>query len=505
MMVTFVSQCEKKSLPKTRRVLDAFANRIGNRTWQTIITEEGLHAVKKLLKKTASKNTAVSCHWIRSRSRSELLWVVGNKNKFNAEGIVPVNYTEKDISQFMDKANWKTINVIKYASAIAGLFHDFGKANVLFQNKLNKNYKPKKGETKKNYEPYRHEWISFRIFQGFVADKEDSEWLDELSEISKNSFTHYYKDGLPSSPQNSSISINELEPLAQLIAWLILTHHKLPLSPAWLDEYSSVPLDRVDKWRSDFNAVWNSHKCNEVESKELLKDNWMLKSLPSESYRWRSETSNLVAEAITNLKILVAKEGKENYNWLDEQLFTAHISRLCLMMADHFYSAQDDVTPKWRGKDYKVYANTYRDKRHPKYKDHKQQLDEHLIGVAHHAKKIVQALPKIDASLPSLDSNKPELQDKVTKKFKEKFGWQDKALKIAKEVSKSTNEQGFFGINMASTGKGKTLANAKIMYALGDATGRRRQVTHMRCTGAVVEVIQSLRNMHATSYDMGED
>jgi len=63
MMVTFVSQCEKKALNKTRRVLDAFANRIGNRTWQTVITNEGLQAVKKLLRKTASKNTAVSCHW----------------------------------------------------------------------------------------------------------------------------------------------------------------------------------------------------------------------------------------------------------------------------------------------------------------------------------------------------------------------------------------------------------------------------------------------------------
>ncbi|MCF6319901.1 MAG: ORF6N domain-containing protein, partial [Proteobacteria bacterium] len=46
MIVTFISQCEKKSLNKTRRVLDAFANRIGNRTWQTPITEEGLQAVK---------------------------------------------------------------------------------------------------------------------------------------------------------------------------------------------------------------------------------------------------------------------------------------------------------------------------------------------------------------------------------------------------------------------------------------------------------------------------
>ena len=61
MMVTFVSQCEKKALKRTRRVLDSFANRIGDNTWQTIITQEGLNAVQKLLRKTASKNTAVSC------------------------------------------------------------------------------------------------------------------------------------------------------------------------------------------------------------------------------------------------------------------------------------------------------------------------------------------------------------------------------------------------------------------------------------------------------------
>lgn len=91
MMVTFVSECEKKALIRTRRVLDAFADRIGSRTWQTVITEEGLQAVKKLLRKTATKNTAVACHWIRSRSRSELVWIVGNRDKFNTEGIVAVN------------------------------------------------------------------------------------------------------------------------------------------------------------------------------------------------------------------------------------------------------------------------------------------------------------------------------------------------------------------------------------------------------------------------------
>jgi CRISPR-associated endonuclease/helicase Cas3 len=96
MLVTFISECEKKALKRTRRVLDAFANRIGNNTWQTPITEEGLDAIKKLLKKTASKNTAVSCHQLKSRIRTELLWVVGKREKFNSEGIVAVNYTEQD-------------------------------------------------------------------------------------------------------------------------------------------------------------------------------------------------------------------------------------------------------------------------------------------------------------------------------------------------------------------------------------------------------------------------
>ena len=114
MMVTFVSQCEKKALNRTRRVLDAFANRIGDNTWQTVITEDGLIAVKTLLRKTATKNTAVACHWLRSRSRSELVWIVGNRNQFNAQGIIPVNTTTKEL--FMDIPRDKPIPGWFYAN-----------------------------------------------------------------------------------------------------------------------------------------------------------------------------------------------------------------------------------------------------------------------------------------------------------------------------------------------------------------------------------------------------
>ena len=455
MMVTFVSQCQKKSLNRTRRVLDAFANRIGDNTWQTVITEDGLIAVKKLLRKTASKNTAVSCHWIRSRSRSELVWVVGNRSAFNSQGIVPVNYTESDIAQYIDKNAWQAINDIKYASTIAALFHDFGKANNLFQKKIDPE------ETGEFSEPYRHEWVSMRLFQSFVGKQSDKEWLKTLSQIERDAIPTCYRDGVDGGVVKNH-PLSQLPPFAQLVAWLIVSHHKLPTYPKQI-ENSPPEITNVDIWfERSLDANWNSSNCKDTDRLQRLQDNWTFdKGLPVKSIQWRSKACLLASEALSRMQLTQA-------NYLHEQLFTTHIARLCLMMADHYYSSQKEVTEEWRNESYEAFANTDRDT-----KSLKQKLDEHHIGVAHHASEIAIKLPQLNHSLKQLERN-VVLESNVEKEKLDTFGWQDKARNLAHKISADTITQGFFGINMASTGTGKTQANAKIMYTIGKGVRRIR-------------------------------
>ena len=141
MIVTLISQCEKKAIKRSRQILDAFANRIGDNVWQTLITQEGLSSLKTQLRRTATKSTAVACHWIRSRTQTELLWIVGNRDKFNDEGFVPVNITTKKSLKDDSENDWKYLPAIQALTAIAALLHDLGKASMAFQRKLINNQK----------------------------------------------------------------------------------------------------------------------------------------------------------------------------------------------------------------------------------------------------------------------------------------------------------------------------------------------------------------------------
>lgn len=457
MIVTFISQCEKKAIPRTRRVLDAFADRIGDNTWQTVITEDGLIAVKKLLRKTVTKSTAVSCHWIRGRRRSELLWIVGNRNKFNSEGIVPVNRTKKALKLDHSDTNWHSATLISLISRIAALFHDFGKINPFFAAKLANAHKAKKPIA----DPFRHEWISLRLFEAFVRSCgiEDKNWLLKLSEVScDNDLT--WLSGLikDDDTQTYHSPFKGLPPIAALTAWLIVSHHRLPIPNSLLNKDPNA--DRkylASKFKDvieDLNFKWcypRQYLDDDKNKAKEIKQCWniQVEHIPFKSSEWCKEARACAVKLLQFLSL-------PNLPSLNDP-YVSHILRLVLMLSDHYYSSCD-ATPKWHDLSYKRFANT------DKFGELKQPLDDHLIGVSQNARQLMGAMTRLHELFDRLPQQK-ELEGKTTNSY---YQWQDKSYQEAKLIQDKYPNHGFFGVNLASTGRGKTLANTRIMYGLAD-------------------------------------
>lgn len=443
MNILLVAQCNKRALTETRRILDQFAERRGERTWQTAITLAGLNTLRKLLRKTARRNTAVACHWIKGANQTELLWIVGNQRLFNRQGAVPTNATERDILKSQRENNWHSVECISVLAAIAGLFHDFGKANLLFQRGLSGN-----GKT---FQPYRHEWVSLRLFRAWIDGRDDRQWLTALSQIGeideKLMMANLVKD--VSKPVNQPFAA--LPPLASTVAWLIVAHHQLP---TYLGAAERQPrLAYMDSWLTEeLTASWNALNHERFTwTAEEQRDVWVFPhGTPMRSQVWCAKARKFALRALQLPSL-------SQFGVL-EQRFTCHMARLVLMLADHHYSSLP-ATAGWQDSEYGAYANTDRDTG-----DGKQKLDEHTIGVGQNALLLGRSLPHIRDTLPAITRHKGFKRRSENAKFR----WQDKAFDVATAVRERSRQQGFFGVNMASTGCGKTFANARIMYALAD-------------------------------------
>jgi len=461
MIVIIKSQCGKKALVETRRILDQFFERAGDRSWEGPVTLEGLKTVRKLLRKSARRNTAVVCHRVRGTQQLELEWIVGNIRKFNTQGRVPTNFTTRDVLRSESENQWHTAEAIALMAGIAGLFHDFGKANMLFQKKL--------VDGRVMQEPLRHEWLSLLLFVAFVRGntivaKTDVEWLQALARVKPEDDQlcqqqlNKYLENPQEALKNPFIQLHEL-PLAQAIGWLIVSHHRLPVYAKWAagDNQYELALEKVLLENQNWGAFWNSPQCS---YKEWSRKDWQKlftfeNGTPITSQTWCNKAQQLTQRALKQPTMINGQTL-----WLQQDRFSSHLARLALMLADHSYSASDKNT-QWWDNNYPVFANT--DKKDAAGKRPlKQRLDEHNIGVGQNAMLLARQLPNLRANLPVLVSHKT-LKSRTTHTD---YRWQDKAYDVSTGLSGVSVKQGFFGVNMASTGKGKTFANARIMYGL---------------------------------------
>lgn len=470
MIITFVSQCEKKSLKRTRRILDTFANRIGDNVWQTAITEDGLNTVKQLLRKSATKSTAVSCHRNKTRQLTELVWVVGNKRKFNEVGVVPVNRTKRNILHSEWENDWIYASSIQIVATLAALIHDIGKSTIGFQEKLING--SKQGDS------YRHEWISLKLFELMIADcTTDEAWLKRIMQLDTWLKTHDIEKLLSHTNQDT-VNVKAMPPLAQWVAWLIVTHHRLPpihkvyYPPRQIERLKSsgglidikVQLNPFYSKLSPIDYWVKNPKSLEEMTKTQLKKFWQFEDLVINSSAWQKNIRRWSKKALNDPTLMQLSQQAIDDDKAISDPFLLHLSRLCLMVGDHNYSSLKPSDSRCITVDSSfksLAANTDRSAHTPTVK---QSLEEHLLGVGAFTAHFCRVLPIIASEMPRLRNHDPLAKPTGVERFK----WQNQAFKMTYGLQEATREHGFFGVNMASTGAGKTIGNARIMYALAD-------------------------------------
>jgi CRISPR-associated endonuclease/helicase Cas3 len=349
---------------------------------------------------------------------------------------------------------WHKGQDIRLLATMAGLLHDIGKACIEFQRRLEHSVFERN--------QYRHEWISLRLFEAFVgAADTDESWLRRLIEPTAQDdaawLDRLVRDGVDAT---KSMPLARLPPLARAIGWLVLTHHRLPVLPPEKGGGNDRRLGssvmifqaaRLDDLPSKIGPEWNELPTS--TDAKLLMPYWSFECLPVTSRAWRT----CAAEVAKQLLALVERQSATT--WLMDP-YVMHLARLSLMLADHHYSSlvENDVREKGDD-DHPLYANTL-----AKGGGRLQRLDEHLIGVGKHASVVACALPHFESALPRLKRYDGLRQHSTT----EAFRWQDLACEAAASLREHASRHGAFIVNMASTGRGKTLANARIMNALAD-------------------------------------
>ena len=210
--------------------------------------------------------------------------------------------------------------LIGLLTGLSALLHDIGKACDNFQSKLSKattrvdqrSASPNLNQANE----YRHEWVSLRLFQAFLAntnlasasksqgqtDPSDIQWLECLSDnqsLSDEAWLELWtknlvKDGM-SPNADKSLPFIELAPypIGAAIGWLVVSHHRLPTYNKDLQGRGQL----LTLWPRALDAYWNDAKPS--DNPQTLKTYWQFEAgLPQSHEQWRKTAAKYARQIL---------------------------------------------------------------------------------------------------------------------------------------------------------------------------------------------------------------
>ncbi len=434
MHIHLVSACQQRALKRSRAVLDSYAIRTGERSWATPITAEGLDELRTLLKRQATRQTAVACYRNDGVSRMKLLWVVGSRKPFGPDGHFPAGYTRR---RRPEVPRW--LKVLCLLAKAGGLAHDLGKSSEGFQAKL---HAAVLGEEPAVAEAARHEWLSMHLLPALL---EGADFATAWQALAGNGLTKMGRKG-------AEYLVNGLHRADDALAFITVSHHRLP-GPC---DDDGAP----DSSNHHVNPALPVNPAGSLDPARLTE----------------------LATTASRLRDKAGQPSQPELYWRGMAL----LARAALILADHTVSGQaaEDFGKSYRGqilgevpnrasaddpgpfdttaRPGALYANTKPDPLpgcRPRYR---QTLAWHLREVGARASDLAWCM--MNLHLPGLSEEAVERILTPTDPDGP-FGWQERAV-AAVQRCREQSSQPLLVFNIAATGAGKTRANAKIACCL---------------------------------------
>lgn len=342
----------------------------------------------------------------------KLLWIVGSRSSFSADGYTPVAITH---AKPKAQAPWfRDVCLLAQAS---GYVHDWGKSSQDFADKLQSSVAGASyGENFVDTEAVRHEWLSYCLYKSARDHGFEGAWLGVSSETKVKDVTSLKKGLLDKQ---------------KALEFLVISHHKL-------FGQKNLTIDSL-------GHVKNLIPVGGV--KQVVDQDGIPVAIDEKLF---SDSERLVARLTDHLG--------QDY-WFKISI----IARACLILADHQISSVDYAAQHGQLSGDVVFANTkYLDDQRTR-KRFDQPLNWHLRNVGEKAGEIAQNL-----SMTSFEGLSRVTVESILEKSRDsRFKWQDSAVAFLTKHREAITGPGLV-FSSAGTGAGKTRGNAKVVCALSE-------------------------------------